>query len=568
MATSTAPPTFGTSRKFKPVILCVDDVRQVLDTLEEQLYPVLGKRFSFEFATSGDEALELIDELLRKGKEIAVIVADVVMIGMRGDELLIRAHKVVPNTLKIMLTGQANTEDVTNVINEAKLYRYIAKPWDITDMQLTIEEAGQKYLQDVTVEEQNRTLLLLHETAQSISSKRDLSEVYAELLPQLLTFSGAEKAAFIQYKEEEARVQAIAMRDEPIRELDELPLAEVAEELPAGLIQQVISSREKLVFAHAANDPTAQQDPYVAKEQVRSLFIEPFQVQGRVIGIIYLEHKTQQDLFTPDRLDVLDILGSQAAIAIDNAFIYEHLEREVLKRTKQLMALSSQKDEMIRIVSHEIRSPLSGIINVAEILSDKEIASDPAEVMRYGDLMKKSTTRVLKLADDILDLAQIEAGEIILNKQPLDLAEFLPRLLESYRPQALPKDLKLAFEAKAQATVHADELKLSSAIGNLLSNAIKFTPKGGTIQLTLATTGGQATIQVKDSGIGIPADQQAKLFQKFGAKQRSGTGGERGTGLGLSIVRELVEAHGGTVSVESAPEQGSTFTVLLPLHAA
>jgi serine phosphatase RsbU (regulator of sigma subunit) len=144
--------------KHKPLILCVDDESIILDSLSFLFRNSFDDKYSTEFAESADEALELIEELIAEQKEVAVIVSDYLMPGMKGDEFLINAHKLLPNVKKILLTGQADFKAVTNAINSADLYRYISKPWQNEDLILTIQEALKSHNQDILVELQNKQL--------------------------------------------------------------------------------------------------------------------------------------------------------------------------------------------------------------------------------------------------------------------------------------------------------------------------------------------------------------------------------------------------------------------------
>ncbi len=158
----------------KPVIACVDDERMVLDSLREQLISFLGDDYIIEVAESGEEALELFEELESDKIEVPLIISDQIMPGMNGDELLIQIHHHYPKTLKLLLTGQANAEAVGNVVNYANLYRYISKPWDQTDLQLTVIEAIRKYSQDKQLAEQNAELQRLNESLESEVRERTL----------------------------------------------------------------------------------------------------------------------------------------------------------------------------------------------------------------------------------------------------------------------------------------------------------------------------------------------------------------------------------------------------------
>jgi signal transduction histidine kinase len=146
----------------KQTILCVDDEEIILEALQEQLDSCLGDEFNIETADSGEDALEFFHELLNDGQQVPVIISDYIMPGMKGDQLLKEVHKLAPDSLKILLTGQASIEGISNAINNAQLYRYIAKPWDKDDLVLTVREAIKSFLQEIKIKKQNKELLALN----------------------------------------------------------------------------------------------------------------------------------------------------------------------------------------------------------------------------------------------------------------------------------------------------------------------------------------------------------------------------------------------------------------------
>lgn len=559
------------TRKGKPIILCVDDVKEVLDTLDEQLNAHLGKQFTIESCLSGEEALEVIEDNMRKGREIAVIIADVIMPGMKGDELLIRAHQMTPATLNIMLTGEAGTvQHVTNAINKAKLYRFINKPWDMKDMQLTIEEAAKSYLQKVTIEEQNRVLRTLHDASQVIARQVDLRDIYGEMMRLMLRYSGADKAVLALKNDNRLKLHAMAQANLPTQILDGEEL-EAVNDAPQNILLRVAETQTPIAQGNATQDGDFARDPYITKFQIRSFLAFPLINLGKLIGVVYLENRVAANTFSQDRIDVINILASQAAIAIDNGFLYEHLEDEVYRRTKELMAANSHKDKILNIVSHEIRGPLGGIAELAGLLKDPEFARNADEVTRYAELIQTNTSRVVKLANDILELARLETGGTDgLKRTPIDLTHFITSLVPVFQSMTLTKNITLVVDAPDQIELKADAAKLGMALSNLINNALKFTPKGGEVTIStrrLEQAGKTfAEIKVIDTGLGIPAEQLPKVFEKFGVKQRLGTAGEKGTGLGLSLVKEVIAQHEGKIDVQSGINKGTTFTILLPLE--
>lgn len=559
-------PLVSVSPKGKPVILCVDDVKEILDTLEEQLSTHLGREFTFEMALSGEEGLEVIDDLLARGREVAVIISDVIMPGMKGDEFLIEAHKRTPKTLKIMLTGQESTlSQITDAINQAQLYRFLSKPWDILDMQRTIEEAARSYVERNLIEEQNRTLKLLHHASQVISRQVSLTDLYADILRLMLEYSGADRAALVLLENDELYLKASRQKGSALQIADNGHPAKELTILPHTWIRQVLAQEAPTLVENTHRDMILKADPYVLAEGIRAVLGLPLVNQGKLIGGLLLESKKEFSFGADEHLEVLGILAAQAAISVENGRLYEHLEELVSSRTHQLMAANIQKDEMVRFVSHEIRSPLSGILSLIELLEEPEISGNAEEVQRYGRLIKGSTANVIKLANDILDLAKLESGTISLNVKPVEIGELIRSVTEGFKPLLMSKNIELQLELHEPISLPLDESKFSSVIGNLLSNAIKFTSKGGSIAVRLMRAQQYAVMEVSDTGIGIREEQLPLLFEKFGAKQRLGTEGERGTGLGLSIVKELVKLHEGEVSATSVVGEGSTFRIELPI---
>lgn len=244
-------------------------------------------------------------------------------------------------------------------------------------------------------------------------------------------------------------------------------------------------------------------------------------------------------------------------------------KKQLSKANDRLESLNHEKDEMLKIVSHDMRNPLNNIIGLASLLNTEE--TTPEEVTRMSEIIERSGEKLLNLVNSLLDVAKIESGAIQVNYSEFNLRDQICGVIESEQMLADKKNLELKLNVPDETVkVKLDKPKLDQILGNLLSNAIKFTKPGGTIKFTteLHEEDDKAypgiTIAVKDTGIGIPEEMQQHIFKKFGSHQRKGTDSEEGSGLGLSIVKHFVEIQGGTISVESEVDKGSEFTVRFP----
>ncbi len=239
------------------------------------------------------------------------------------------------------------------------------------------------------------------------------------------------------------------------------------------------------------------------------------------------------------------------------------LEREQNERLRELDRL---KDEFVALVSHELRTPLTSIRGYLELVLDGEAGDVSDEQRQFLAVVERNADRLLALVGDLLFLAQIEAGKLTLEVGAVDLGAIASESVDAARPQADDKDITLSLAVGPVPLLAGDGARIGQLVDNLVSNAIKFTPEGGRVDVRARARNGTAVIEVRDSGIGIPAEEQERLFERF---FRSSNAAERqipGTGLGLAISKAIVEAHGGAIAVKSEVDVGTTFKVSLPIH--
>jgi PAS domain S-box-containing protein len=275
---------------------------------------------------------------------------------------------------------------------------------------------------------------------------------------------------------------------------------------------------------------------------------------------------------SPIRSSNGDVIGaSKIARDISERRLAERERAGLLLRERRAYAeaarASRMKDEFLAVLSHELRTPLNAVLGYAHLL--KAGLMPPDQIPMALAAIERNARAQARLVESLLDLSRVLAGKLDLNVEGLDLATVIDATLDVFRPEAAAKDISLeAVVPKRPIAIVADNTRLQQVFWNLLANALKFTPAGGHVRISLTADDQEVRVQVADNGQGIPPEFLPHVFDRFVQRDRDRRGSAAGLGLGLSLVRELVQAHGGSVQVESAGQGcGTTFTVTLPLVA-
>jgi signal transduction histidine kinase len=263
-------------------------------------------------------------------------------------------------------------------------------------------------------------------------------------------------------------------------------------------------------------------------------------------------------------LDVSAVAIAGAAVSVLVVLRLAGIMR-ALERTKaQLLEADRLKDEFVALISHDLRTPLTSIMGYTELALDPEL--EPAiddERRGYLDVVSRSSERLLRLVDDLLFVARLQAGRLDLSPTLLDLSELAGQAAREAQRQAGAKGVELVFEGGPGVKVDADKGRMFQLLDNLVSNALKFTPSGGRVEISVAQNG-RAVLEVRDTGIGLTSDEAAHVFDRFFRSDNAVTAQVPGTGLGLFIAHAITEAHGGTISAAPRVGGGAAFTVELP----
>ena len=257
----------------------------------------------------------------------------------------------------------------------------------------------------------------------------------------------------------------------------------------------------------------------------------------------------------------------QRTSQLDTALRDADIARAALsERNESLLELDRFKDRVLAMVSHDLRSPLTSIRGYVELLLDKETGPLDGRQRHFLDVVKRNADRLDRQIGDLLLVASIGEGRLSLVRAPVDPSQLVTDAAEAAAPQAVQREIRLQVSAGELPTIDADGPRLAQVLDNLISNAIKYTPDGARVQVEASARQDRVIIAVRDTGIGMRAEERANVFEPFFRTDDVKERGIKGTGLGLVIVKAFVEAHEGSVNVESEPGSGSCFTIELPVR--
>lgn len=243
----------------------------------------------------------------------------------------------------------------------------------------------------------------------------------------------------------------------------------------------------------------------------------------------------------------------------------KRLEATIRAQASQLQALEKLKTAFLNAVSHELRTPLSSVLGFAEFLEDELAGPLVGQQHEFVGEILKSGRRLQELIDDLIEIAQLNAGALQLMRQPIDLRQTILDVAAIFRPEAARRNVSLALDVPEEGhAVEVDPDRIGQVLIQLLSNAFKFTNPGGHVVVRLVESAEAYVVSVEDDGIGISSEHQRQLFQRFFQADPSSTRQAGGAGIGLALSKSLIEAHGGLIGCESAPGRGSRFWFSLP----
>jgi len=332
-------------------------------------------------------------------------------------------------------------------------------------------------------------------------------------------------------------------------------------------IGQVAELRVPIVTNDPANHRQVGLNPWMTEEGIQAFAGFPLVVSDQLLGVLAVYHRRPLDRNT---IELLTLFAQHAATAIQEAHLF-HLATEQTARLTalnlELHRANQHKAEFLANMSHELRTPLNSILGFSQLLLEGDGGALTGDQRQDVDIIAQNGQHLLALINDLLDISRLEAGKAQLHRGEVEVEPLISECVDSISSLAKTKKLDLTASVSAEVgRVFADGPKLKQVLLNLLGNAIKFT-ETGSVRVTAERQGAELRVSVRDTGIGVPAEDTERIFESFQQGKSGMTGKYQGTGLGLAISRQLVEMHGGKIWVKSTPGQGSTFTFTIPQRA-
>lgn len=387
---------------------------------------------------------------------------------------------------------------------------------------------------------------VMHAIAGSFDLDTTLPEVARLLVPTLGDYCVIDRVRGTQI----ARV-AMAAADPG----DEPPLAELCRYVPGAghprsPVSQVIATGTAVWIERLDPDelaPDARYRELCARLAPETLLVTPLVARGRVVGAISVAMGPSHRVYDEQLRRLVEEACERIALGVDNAELYATAQRAIRGR-----------DELLAVVSHDLRNPL-GVVELALGM----IQEEPATLEMALPRARRAVERMLHLIEDLLQLARLDAGTLPIEARPTAVAAILEDAYEQHRVLAHERGIALVLACETRAAARIDRHRMGQVLANLVGNALKFTPRGGTVRLSAQEQAERVVLAVEDTGQGIPLEHLAHVFDRFWQAEDS-SHRQQGVGLGLAIVKGIVDAHGGSIQVDSTVGRGTVFRIELP----
>jgi signal transduction histidine kinase len=401
-------------------------------------------------------------------------------------------------------------------------------------------------------------LRALGEVSQAVNSTLDLQTVLTTIVAKAVQISGTDAGTMYVFDDQsrEFHLRATFGFDQEASP----PLATTKVGLTNPYVASAVAQREPFQISDVREEPPSAIREIILRGGYRALLVAPLLSPNQIVGLLSLR-RNGPGSFPPATVDLLKTFAAQSVLAIQNARLFSEID----EKSRQLEIESRHKSQFLANMSHELRTPLNAILGYTELILDRIYGEAPDRMREVLERVQANGHHLLGLINDVLDLAKIEAGQFSLSLASYSLGDVVHGVINTVEPLAVEKHLAFKADVPSNLPVgRGDQRRIAQVLLNLVGNAIKFTDVGE-VAIKASAVNGSFTVAVCDSGPGISAADQIRIFDEFQQADSSSTKKKAGSGLGLSIAKRIIEMHSGRIWVESAPGQGSTFFFTLPV---
>ncbi len=462
-----------------------------------------GKKYEIFTAENGKQALEILAE-----ENVDIMLLDLKMPVMGGEEVLEKTRDAYPDIPVIVITGHGTVDTAVECMKKGA-YDFITKPFQIDQFRITVERAADK---------RRLELKARQFAAENIRNLYDLNLEKSRL--KTIINCMANGVMVTNQNLEVVLHNPALMRLMEITEKPKAPtpIREIIED------KDLVDTLKKLLSGETPGEESISQEIQMKRSTLRALSAPAMDPARAIAGTV-----------------------------------------TVLEDITAFKQLDQMKSDFVNMVAHELRSPLVAIRQINSVLL--EGLAGPLEE-KQQDFVRRGMNKIdslLNLINDLLDIAKLEAGKFVQHQVPTDIGKIIEEIVVLMEPIAQEQSIVLTHSLLNLKPVQADPKRIEGIFNNLISNAINYSPEGGRVTVSARGLGEYMEIRVEDTGVGITQEELPKIFDKFYRVKNPKTRQVIGTGLGLAIVKGVVDAHQGSIQVESVPEAGTTFKVLLPV---
>jgi signal transduction histidine kinase/HAMP domain-containing protein len=405
-------------------------------------------------------------------------------------------------------------------------------------------------------------LQALAEVSQAVNSTLDLEQMLDTIVARAVQLSSADTGVVYEHNEADRTLELRAVYGIKLELLDELMARTLR--IGEGATGRAAATRApaQIPDIQVEGAYTGRLREALERTGYRAVLAVPLLQGNRVVGALTVTRRAPGE-FPPEVVELLQTFAAQSAVAIQNARLF----REIEQKGQELAVASQHKSQFLANMSHELRTPLNAILGYTELVSDGIYGEVPQKIQEVVERVQKSGRHLLGLINDVLDISKIEAGQLKLSIGDYSFSDVVQSVTTAVESLAAEKQLALTVDVPSDLPVGAgDERRITQVLLNLVGNAIKFTEAGG-VEISVRAGNGAFVAAVHDTGPGIDAEHQQRIFEEFQQVDSSPTKTKGGTGLGLAIAKRIVEMHGGRIWVESTLGEGSTFRFSVPVRA-